>query len=226
MPQRYTLYTDKPGIGTTFKAEWEENFVYNAAYNVAPGSINPVIISPRPSVRLVSALRWGGISPTTPAINKEFNMINARREELNEKKNYKKIFQRQRCIIPANGFYEWQIIFKKEIPFYFRTLDQDLFGFAGIYERETAGDETGKIMNYAIITTEANALVKPLKDEMPAILERKHFDAWLDPLNSDIPQLDKMLAPYPSERMSTYRVGQNVNDPEKDGAELIHPVDA
>lgn len=153
-------------------------------------------------------------------------MINARVGELNEQNSYKKSFQRQRCIIPANGFFEWQTIFKKKVPFYFRTLDQKLFGLAGIYERWTSKDENVELTTYALVTTDANALVKPLKDEMPAILEPKDFDKWLDPVNSDTDELLSLLKPYPSEKMSTYRVGQGVNDSEKNGADLIHPVDA
>ena len=226
MTQRYTLYADQIDIETVFKANFENGVSYEANYNIGPGSTNPVVYSPRPSVRVISTFRWGFVPPEANDINIGFKMINARAESINEQNSYKKSFQRQRCIIPANGFFEWQTIFKKKIPFYFRTLDQELFGLAGIYEKWISKDGKDEVMTFALLTTEANALVKPLKDEMPVILERKNFDSWLDPVNSDIDMLMGLLKPYPSEKMSTYRVGQGINDTEKNDPDLIHPVDA
>ena len=226
MTERYTLYAEQSDIETVFKAAFDNGITYEANYNIGPGSTNPVVYSPRPSVRVISAFRWGLVPPQADDINIGFKMINARAGELNEQNSYKKSFQRQRCIIPANGFFEWQTIFKKKIPFYFRTLDQELFGLAGIYEHWTSKDGNIELTTFALVSTDANALVKPLKDEMPAILDRKDFDNWLDPVNSDTDELLSLLKPYPSEKMSTYRVGQGVNDSEKNGAALIHPVDA
>lgn len=226
MTQRYTLFSDQPDIESVFNASFKNEISYKANYNIGPGSTNPVVYSPHPSARTISPFRWGLVPPKADDINIGFKMINARIEELNDQNSYKKAFQRQRCIIPANGFYEWQTIFKKKVPFYFRTLDQELFGFAGIYERWVSKDGNDEIMTFALVTSEANALVKPLKDDMPVILKRNDFEKWLDPVNSDTDELLDLLKPYPSEKMSTYRVGQGVNDSEKNEPELIHPVDA
>lgn len=226
MTERYTLYSRRSDIESVFKVTLDDTISYEVNYNIGPGSTNPVIFSPRPSIRVIGTFRWGLVPPKAVDINIGFKMINARAEELNEQNSYKKAFQRQRCIIPANGFYEWQTIFKKKVPFYFRTLDQELFGFAGIYEGWVSKEGDKKIMTYALITTDANALVKPLKNDMPVVLNQKDFNEWLDPVNSDTVSLQNILRPYPTEKMSTYRVGQEVNDAEKNDPGLIHPVDA
>ncbi|HKJ45178.1 MAG TPA: SOS response-associated peptidase [Balneolales bacterium] len=223
---RYTLFSDKEEIEETFGVSSDENELFKVNYNVAPGTINPVILMPRPDVRDLGGFKWGLIPSWAEDERVGYKMINARAETLLEKPSYRKPFQRQRCIIPANGFFEWQTIYKQKTPFYVRTLDQDLLGFAGLYEKWVSKDKKKTVYSYTIITTEANALLQPLHDRMPVILERKNYDQWLDPVNSDTEELNKMINPYPTERMAIYRVSQDVNDAKNNGPELIQPVDA
>lgn len=221
---RYTLFSSKQEIEEIFNATAERD-LFQPNYNVAPGTLNPVILMTRPDVRIIDWFKWGLIPTWSDDEHVGSKMINANADSLLEKPSFKKPFQRQRCIIPANGFYEWQTIYKLQAPFYVRTLDQELFGFAGIYERWESSDHKKVIDSYAIITTEANTLLQPLHDRMPVILERKNYEEWLDPLNSKTDSLQKMLRPYPTERMSIYRVSNDINDTEKNGTQLIQPTD-
>ncbi len=221
---RYTLFSEKKEIEEIFDVDIDDD-LFQTSYNIAPGSNNPVVLMPRPNVWDISSFRWGLIPSWADDEKVGYKMTNARAETLMEKSSYKKPFQRQRCLIPANGFYEWQTIYKEKTPFYVRTLDQDLFGFAGIYEKWTSADKKNVIYSYTIITTEANTLLQPLHDRMPVILERNDFDSWLDPVNSETDKLIKMLKPYPTERMSIYRVSADVNNAQNNSPKLILPTD-
>lgn len=223
---RYTLFSEKEEIEEVFDVSSDEDELFNKSYNIAPGTINPIVLMPRPNVRDIGGFKWGLIPSWAEDENIGYKMINARSESLLEKSSYHKPFQRQRCIIPANGFYEWQTIYKQKTPFYVRALDQDLLGFAGLYEKWESKDKKKTIYSYTIITTEANALLQPLHDRMPVILERKDYLNWLNPVNSDTEDLTALLKPYPTERMAIYRVSQDVNQVQNNGPELIQPVDA
>lgn len=221
---RYTLFSDKNDIEELFSVDIDDE-LYHSSYNIAPGSDSLVILMPRPNVRDAGLFRWGLIPSWADDEKVGIKMTNARSETLLEKPSFKKPFQRQRCIIPANGFYEWQTIYDKKTPFYVRTLDQDIFGFAGIYEQWKSPDKSTVINSYTIISTESNTLLQPLHDRMPVILEQRYYEKWLDPVNSQTDELMKMLKPYPTERMSIYRVSTDVNDEQKNGPELIQPAD-
>lgn len=221
---RYTLFSEKEEIEEIFDVDIDDDF-FQTSYNIAPGSQNIVVLMPRPNTREAGHYQWGLIPSWADNESVGHKMTEARAETLLEKPSYKKPFQRQRCIIPANGFYEWQTIYKEKTPFYVRTLDQDIFGFAGIYEKWTSADGKKVIDSYTIISNEANTLLQPLNDRMPVILERKHFESWLDPVNSETEKLINMLKPYPTERMSIYRVSEDVNDPDKNSPSLIQPTD-
>ncbi len=221
---RYTLFSDKKEIEEVFDVTVDDD-LFLTSYNIAPGSNNPVVLMPRPNVRDIGSFRWGLIPSWADDEKVGYKMTNARAETLMEKPSYKKPFQRQRCLIPANGFYEWQTIYKEKTPFYVRTLDQDIFGFAGIYEKWTSADGKKIIYSYTIITCEANTLLQPLHDRMPVILEQNHFEAWLDPVNSETDKLITMLKPYPTERMSIYRVSEEVNNTINNSPTLIQPTD-
>lgn len=226
---RYTLYSDQESIEEAFDVTHatDEEGVFKKRYNIAPGSHNPVVLQPKPNKKGIGGLRWGLIPSWADDVNIGYKMINARSETIMEKKSFSKPFQRQRCIVPANGFYEWQTIFKKKIPFYISPVEKDLLGFAGLYERWTdPEDESNQIWSYTIITTQANELLKPLHERMPVILTEENYDKWLDPVNSDTEQLQELLVPYPSELLRVYRVSEDVNKTSNEGKELLQPVDA
>ncbi len=222
---RYTLYSNKTEIETHFKAPFKADEPVEASYNIAPGTENPVVLLGKAREPGITFMKWGLIPPFADSENIGYKMINARSETIDTKPSYKKAFQRKRCLIPANGFYEWKKLegTDKKLPFYIRLLNGNLFAFAGIFER-WSGDDNKEIFSYSVITTEANPLLQPLHERMPVILKPEHYDFWLDPMNDDIEGLKMLLKPYPTEEMSVFRIRDEVNKVANNSPELIEPV--
>ncbi len=220
---RYALYSDKQAIENHFGVTVSEENLLEPDYNIAPGSVKPAVLIRGTQERIITALKWGFIPSfvKNPADWKP--LTNARSETVNEKPSFRKAFHRQRCIIPANGFYEWKDFGGgKKTPFYIRLLNQDLFGLAAIFDTYT-DDDGSETQTFAILTTEANTLLQPLHDRMPVILNEEDYNLWLDPVNPRPEALQPILRPYPTEDMSTFKVPSKVNNPENNGPELISP---
>ncbi|MEX0928645.1 MAG: SOS response-associated peptidase [Balneolales bacterium] len=218
MTVRYALFSGKDTLEQHFQAAAKEDH-YEINYNAAPGDSMPVVYMEKAREKSIGRLIWGLKSPDS--VDKE--EINAKAETLTQHSNLRKAFERKRCIIPANGFYEWKTLTSDiKLPFYIRLLDDELFGFAGIFDRYTSGDQ--EIFTFAILSTRSNELLQPLNDRMPVILHPEHYDYWLDPIHSDQDKLGKLLQPFPTDLMSTYRVTNKVNDLKKNSVELIKPV--
>jgi putative SOS response-associated peptidase YedK len=150
-------------------------------------------------------------------------MINARTEGIEQKPAYRKPFRHQRCIVPANGFYEWQKVGSRKVPHYFCLDNEALFGFAGLYDIYT--DESGnQLKTYTIITTTANELIAPIHERMPVILRPEDEEIWLNPELHDPEPLLALLKPYPAKLMRSYLVSTLVNKPQNEGPELLEPV--
>lgn len=147
-------------------------------------------------------------------------LINARSETVAEKPAFREAFKRRRCLIPADGFYEWQRRDGKKQPFYFRLRDERPFGFAGLWEkwRSPAGEV---IESCAILTTEANELLRPVHHRMPVILHPEDYSLWLDEDARQRALLKELLRPYPAEEMTAYPVSAQVNSPSNQGRALI-----
>ncbi|MFQ6046991.1 MAG: SOS response-associated peptidase, partial [Gemmatimonadales bacterium] len=191
-------------------------------YNVAPTQEVPVVREEPDGSRRVVIMRWGLIPhwAKDPAIGNR--MINARSETLPHKPAFKEPFQHRRCLVPADGFYEWQKTPHGKVPQFLRVDDGEIFAFAALWER-WRGPETGPVETFTILTTQPNDLVRPIHNRMPVILEPDHYDLWLDPAQSDTHELSGVLRPYPAERMSAYPVSRYVNDPRNEGPECIAP---
>lgn len=220
---RYTLYSSKEDIENHFEATAEDDGLFTPNYNVAPGTTMPVVLAGVSGDREIGGMRWGLIPKWADDKNTGYNMINARGETLHEKKSFKGPFENKRCIVPANGFYEWKGDKREKQPFYIRLLNEQVVGFAGLYERWTS-DDGEDIYSYTIITTEANALVAPLHDRMPVILQKDMYKVWLNPENEDTDMLSQYLKPFPLEQMATYRVTDEVNSTKNNKPELIQPI--
>lgn len=223
MCRRYTLHSEREEIEAFFEAKAEAADLFTPDYNVAPGTVNPLVLAGSQGQRKIDGLKWGLIPSGGQDKKKGSELINAPAEKLNEEETLKKLFISKRCIIPANGFYEWKTEQQKKQPFYIRLLTHELMGFAGLYEKEITpeGDET---YSYTIITTEANALVAPLHDRMPAILRHEAYEMWLNPENKDPDLLSDLLKPYELTEMATYRVSDKVNKTENNDPKLIQPI--
>lgn len=175
----------------------------------------------------LSPLKWGLVPSWAKDDSIGSKMINARAETLAEKPSFKNAFRSRRCIIPASGFYEWQ---KKgtgaKQPFYFYVKEKDVFGFAGLWE-EWLDRTTGELLETCtIITTEANAVLEPVHDRMPVILQPKDYGQWLDEKEKNTDKLQKLLIPYSAGEMDSHAVSRNVNVPSADSAELIQKLNS
>jgi len=149
-------------------------------------------------------------------------LINARAETLEEKPSFSESFRLRRCLIPADGFYEWKRSGRSKQPFYFQMEDESPFAFAGIWDKWQNRDQSS--ISCAIITTPPNELVEELHDRMPAILLPEFFEAWLD-LNTDRAELQQLLTPVPASKMKMYPVSGAVNSPDNEGVKLVEHVE-
>jgi len=188
-------------------------------YNIAPSQTVLALADFGDGVEW-SSLTWALI-PSWSKDGKGF--INARCETLEEKASFSESFRERRCLIPADGFFEWRRAGRAKQPFYFQLQNEGTFAFAGVWDRWQNNGKT--VISCAIITTEANELLSPIHDRMPVILQPAAYDAWLDPKTE--PQvLNRLLQPFPASEMKSYPVGSTVNYPDKDTAEIIVRVDA
>jgi len=206
MCERYSLGKTKHELEERFEAEMLEDF--QPRYNIAPTQLLPIITSDSP--KGFSQFYWG-ITPEF-AKNKPVSLkfITAPAETAHEKASSKTAFQRRRCIIPADGYYGWKKVGKKtKIPYRFTLHDKGLFSFAGIWEEYE--NETGEINHtFLILTTESNPINKEIGDRMPSILNKEQERVWLNKF-STMEQLQEVLVPYPSEKMTSYTVSPMVN---------------
>ncbi len=195
-------------------------------YNIGPFQWIPIVISNRApeSGRLIEAARWGFLPGWVRDHKKNPPMINARSESIAVKPFFRTSFSSRRCIIPADGFYEWEGQAKNRRPWRIRLKGENLMGFAGLYEDWSSSDGD-EIRTCAIITTAANNKMARFHDRMPVILPRQLESAWLDPYNKNLPQLESMLKPYPDDLIEIYRVSTDVNGTTVDTRDLIAPID-
>ena len=169
-------------------------------------------------------MHWGLIPSWAKDMSIGNKMINARAETVAEKASFKKPFKDKRCLVLANGFYEWKKTDKKnKIPYYFMLKSKQPFAFAGLWE-EWKNPEGEKILSFTIITTKANELMEPIHDRMPVILKENVETQWLDPENKDTDKLLSLLQPYPAGLMESYRVSDIVNSPKNDIPACVEPI--
>jgi len=193
----------------------------DARYNVAPTQTLPVIV--RNSPNRVALMRWGLIPSWAKDASGAGRMINARAETVAEKPSYRTALRSRRCLVPANGFFEWRRVGATRTPFYIHMKDESLFAFAGLYD--TWRDPNGvAVTTYTIITTEPNELVATIHDRMPVILHREDEDRWLDPGITDPGAVLPLLHPHPAEGMATYPISTTVNSPAHDSPDILQPA--
>lgn len=194
---------------------------FQPRYNVAPTQSMPVVVRKHNQNQLV-LMKWGLIPHWAKEARIGSSMINARAETLAEKPAFRSLIKSKRCLIPADGFYEWKTEGKSKLPYYIGLKDHSLFTFAGLYDSwQDAQNNT--IHSYTIITIAANALISPLHDRMPVILSTENENAWLNEENVDFSRLKDYLQTYPAEEMMMNPVSQAVNSPKNDSRELIMP---
>jgi len=224
---RFTLHHSADELAARFDAQPTLPDI-EPRYNIAPSQPLAAVIQATPDgPRQIEALHWGLIPfwAKDPAIGNR--MINARAETLAEKPAFRHALTRRRCLIPADGFYEWRKEGGKSQPFHIRISTGDLFAFAGLWETWKRPDDGQTLRSCTIITVPANPLMAPIHDRMPAIL-RPHDEArWLDTAHLRDPNdLLDLLGPYEDDVMEAYAVSKLVNAPVNDDPACIEPLPA
>jgi len=219
-------------FGATFqyrnlKAQWNlagDIPLFGRRYNIAPSQEVPVIVRSEDHNE-VKPMRWGLVQSWVqdPSIGQR--MINARAETLLEKPSFKQLVARRRCLVPADGFYEWRREGNRKVPMWIYLKNRVPFAFAGLWDywRDPAGDK--ELYSFTIITTEANALLRPIHNRMPVIYDKEMGRQWLEESFGDQPMiLAAVLRPWHSELMEAHDVSTLVNSPENDTAECIQSI--
>jgi putative SOS response-associated peptidase YedK len=183
------------------------------SYNVAPTDA-VYAVAEHDGKRLLGTLRWG----LTGARDGGPRPINARAETLLERPLFRESFARRRCLLPADGFYEWRTQAGRKQPYFIALRDGGVLAMAGLWTRN--GDER----TCAIITTRANGVVGQLHDRMPVILPSEDWEQWLDRTEHDVAELSSLLLPAPDELLQAQPVGTDVNSVRNNGPELVRPI--
>ena len=219
---RYELHSHPAAIALAFGLAHPPDV--HARYNIAPMTEVPIVRVNAEGQRELVRMRWGLVPRWAKDPSIGARLINARGETIADKPSFRMPFRRHRCLLPADGFYEWMSVAgpganepPRKQPQHIGMADGSLFGFAGLYERWRS--EAGDVLDSCtIVTTEANALLRPLHDRMPAIVAPEHYARWLDPANAEVVDL---LVPFPAGRMAYYPVSTRVNNVRHDDATLI-----
>jgi putative SOS response-associated peptidase YedK len=190
-----------------------------ASYNIAPGQHIAIIVNEGGKNRLATC-RWGLVPTWAKDLKEGYKMINARAETVAEKPSFRQSFSRHRCLVVADGFYEWKNEGGKKKPVYVHQKNGKPFGMAGLYNLWTS-PEGEQVCTGTIITTDANESLKPVHDRMPVIAPPDKYDLWLDPDVQEKEKLLPMLKPYPDEELELFDVSTRVNSPKNDSAENI-----
>ena len=216
---RYTMRTSCKVVAEVFALADEP--LFQPRFNIAPTQQVPVVRLDEKG-RHLAFMRWGLIPhwADDPAIGNR--MINTRAETAATKPSFRGPFRHHRCLVVADGFYEWQKTDGKKHPFYIRLRDDKPFAFAGLWDHWDRGEEP--IDSCTILTTDANETVKIVHDRMPVILAPKDFAAWFDPDLKDPKSLESLLRPYPGDAMVAYPVSTLVNNPRNENPRCLEPA--
>lgn len=241
MCARFTLRISPATLATMF--ELDEIPEIPIRYNIAPTQDIAAVTESREGDRRLRFLRWGLVPSwaKSPAVGQM--MINSKAETLSQKSAFKRAFERRRCLIPADGFYEWaevpagppeNSLFEgvepgppktRKQPYLISLKGGEPFAFAGIWERW--GDPKGQTVDScSIVTTDSNELIAPVHDRMPVILGPDAYDLWLDRSEMNTKKLTPMLVPYPAREMEMMPVNPIVGNPRIDGPECVEPFHA
>ena len=225
---RFTLTQTAAQIASAFDLATAPSVV--PRYNIAPTQPAPAVtVNSETGDRTFRLFYWGLIPSWAKDIKMGARLINARSETVAEKPSFRTAFKRRRCLIVADGFYEWQRDAKGKQPHYFYLGDSEVpegrspFGFAGLWEHwESSEGDT--IDSCTILTTAANDLLRPIHDRMPVILQPQDYDLWLDPTVQKPERLQPLLRPLPAEIMGSYRVSSRMNSARIDEPDCIQPI--
>lgn len=219
---RKTLTVDMQAIISELAVEeWEDPESYFPSYNSAPTQSSPVLLDT--GKRVVKAMRWGLVPSWAREASIGSRMINARAETLPEKPSFKPLLPRRRCVVIADGYYEWRKTATGRIPYYIRHPEEKLLPLAGLWDTwRGAADET--LNSYTIITTRPQAAIDFIHDRMPVVLPAEGLDIWLQTDRYPVAEALGLLKPYPVP-LHYYPVSRFVNVPRNNSPRCIQPVE-
>jgi putative SOS response-associated peptidase YedK len=226
---RYRLSRRKQVVEEYFESASEsisegisEDEEWSPRYNIAP--TQPVAtVRQAGASRMLSMMRWGLVPSWASDISVGARHINGRSETVLEKPPFRDSFHARRCLIPADGFYEWKKSGKQRQPFHFGMRDDSLFAFAGVWDRWKS--PAGQVLeSCSILTTAPNELLKDVHDRMPVILPRRHYQAWLTAPATEAERLADLLVPFDASLMRRYAVSALVNNAQNEMPECAVEV--
>ena len=200
---------------------------HQPSWNVAPASDILVVTASEDGARQLRALKWGLVPRWAKDPSGANRMINLRAETVREKKGWKSTLARKRCIIPIDGFYEWQDQGKgqRKQPFYITSRDFSPLALAGLWATWRDSESGEELFTCTILTTSANDLMESVHHRMPVILAPEEWDAWLDPGTTDTDELAKLLVPAPEEMLTLWPVDPAVGNVRNNRPELQEPLE-
>jgi putative SOS response-associated peptidase YedK len=202
---------------------WDDD--WSPRYNIAPAQPIPVIRQhPKEPVRQISSMRWGLIPSWTKSPSSAASTINARSETAATKPAFRDPLKFRRCLIPADGFYEWKRMGSAKQPFCFEINEGELFAFAGLWDG-WKNPEGQWIRTCSILTTTPNAVTATIHDRMPVILDRETYDLWLDPGMQNVATISELLKPFDAKLMRCYPVSTRINHVGNDDEECSRRVE-
>lgn len=219
MCSRYVLKSKPADISSLFKTE--KALDWKPRYNIAPSQKIPAFVRTLDhKAHEFKLLQWGFFAPWAQGGRL---LVNVQSEEIREKPIFAEFFEKWRCLIPADGFYEWRHQAKETRPFYFQMADERPFAFAGIWSQQKVEGETVEVC--AILTTQPNETVRAVHDRMPVILDPKDFDLWLNSEDvRDFERIERLFQPFSAGRMKSHAVGSIVNKMGHEGPDCIKPA--
>lgn len=215
---RFTLRAPGNLIIDQFNLDFQGDLV--PRYNIAPTQLVPVV---RGMERSVSPLAWGLVPFWAKSPKSGARMINARSETVSTKPSFRNAFKKKRCLVPADGYFEWVKEGKKKRPFWIRMQDDRPFLMAGLWERwrDKSDADSEALETFTILTTSSNSLTKDVHDRMPVILSPNDYDCWLDPQLTELSQLEYLFEPFDPSEMQLTAVSDRVNSVRHDDEECI-----
>jgi putative SOS response-associated peptidase YedK len=210
-----------PSAKLKVKFHLDEAPLFEPRYNVAPTQLVPAVRQ-EDGKRRLAMLRWGLIPSWAKDAKIGYRLINARADTVATKPSFRSAFKRRRCLVVADGFYEWKRDGNVKQPFFIHRNDEEPFAFAGLWEGWENSEDGKEVQSCSLITTEANELMAPIHDRMPVILLASTYDRWLD-ADEPVSNLQALLKPYPADEMAAYPISTYVNSPKNQGAKCIEP---
>jgi len=216
---RYVIKS--PSAKLKVKFQIDDAPLFEPRYNVAPTQLVPAVRQEGGKRRL-TMLRWGLIPSRAKDAKIGYRLINARADTVATKPSFRSAFKRRRCLVPADGFYEWKRDGKVKQPYFIHRKDEEPFAFAGLWEGWENPEDGKEVQSCSLITTEANELMAPIHDRVPVILAESAHDRWLDE-DEPVSDLQALLKPYPADEMAAYTISIYVNNPMNQGPKCIEP---